>query len=150
MILLALTDPALLVYAVYKQLPESAVDVDFLIRNGTVVDGTGAPAYCADVRVRDGRIVEIGETLERQGRERVVDASGCYVTPGTIEQHNHWDAAMWWSPMMEPAAAYGITTSINGSCGFSMAPMSTTEDLRQDVTDIYNYFEDVPAQPMMD
>jgi N-acyl-D-amino-acid deacylase len=126
------------------------MDVNYLIRHGTVVDGTGAPAYRADVRVREGRIVEIGEGLERQGRERIVDATGCYVTPGTIEQHNHWDAAMWWSPMMEPAAAYGITTSINGSCGFSMAPLSATEDLRQEVTDIYNYFEDVPERPMME
>lgn len=125
------------------------MQVNFLIRNGTIVDGSGAPAYKADVRVRDGRIAEIGAGLERQGRERIFDATGCYVTPGTIEQHNHWDAAMWWSPMMEPAAAYGITTSINGSCGFSMAPLRPEEDLRQDVIDIYNYFEDVPEKPMM-
>jgi N-acyl-D-amino-acid deacylase len=125
------------------------MDVTFLIKNGTVVDGTGAPGYAADVRVRDGRIVEIGQDLARQPRERVFDAKGCIVAPGTIEQHNHWDAAIWWSPMMEPAAAYGITTSINGSCGFSMAPLRAEEDIRDQVIEIYNYFEDVPEKPML-
>jgi N-acyl-D-aspartate/D-glutamate deacylase len=123
------------------------MDVDYLIQNGTVVDGTGAPAYRADVRVRGGKIAEVGQGLERQDRERVIDATDCYVAPGTIEQHNHWDAAIWWSPIMEPGAAYGITTSINGSCGFSLAPLSAERDIRQEIIDIFNYFEDIPESP---
>jgi N-acyl-D-aspartate/D-glutamate deacylase len=122
--------------------------IEFLIRNGTVVDGTGAPAYRADVRIRDGRIAEIGEGLQQQKGERVFDAAGCYVTPGTIENHNHWDGAMWWSPMMEPLASYGVTTSVNGNCGFSMAPLSDEHDIRPEIIDIFNYFEDVPMAPM--
>ena len=122
--------------------------IEFLIRNGTVVDGTGAPAYRADVRIRDGRIAEIGENLAPQKGERVFDAKGCYVAPGTIENHNHWDGAMWWSPMMEPLASYGVTTSVNGNCGFSMAPLSAETDIRPDIIDIFNYFEDVPEAPM--
>ena len=75
-----------------------------------------------------------------------MDASGCYVTPGFIETHNHWDGALWWSPNMEPAPAYGITTSINGNCGFSMAP--ARPEIRADIIDIFNFFEDIPEPPM--
>lgn len=122
--------------------------IEFLIRNGTVVDGTGAPAYRADVRIRDGKIAEIGQNLQQQKGERLFDAHGCFVTPGTIENHNHWDGAMWWSPMMEPLASYGVTTSVNGNCGFSMAPLSAEHDIRPEIIDIFNYFEDVPMAPM--
>ncbi len=117
-----------------------------LIKNGTVVDGTGADAFRADVRVDAGRIVEVGPDLAAATGERVIDATGCYVTPGFIETHNHWDGGVWWSPMMEPAAAYGITTSINGNCGFSMAPAKP--EILQDVVDIFNFFEDIPEEPM--
>ena len=125
------------------------MDIDFLIRNGTVVDGSGAPAYKADVRVRGGVISQIGQSLAREGRERVVDAQGCYVTPGFIEGHNHWDGTMWWAPMMEPMAAYGITTSVNGNCGFSVAPVHPNKDFRKDIADIFNFFEDIPEEPML-
>jgi N-acyl-D-amino-acid deacylase len=119
-----------------------------LIANGTVVDGSGAPAYAADVRIRGGRIVEIGRNLAATGNERVIDASGCYVTPGFIESHNHWDGAVWWSPNMEPYAGYGITTSINGNCGFSLAPTPPEQSGRDDIIDIFNFFEDIPEHPM--
>ena len=61
-------------------------------------------------------------TLKAGQGERVVDAAGCYVTPGFIETHNHWDGGVWWNPNLEPLPAYGATTSINGNCGFSLAP----------------------------
>ncbi len=117
-----------------------------LIKNGEVVDGSGAPAFRADVRIRDGRIVEVGSALAPGVGEREIDASGCYVTPGFIETHNHWDGGVWWSPNMEPLPAYGITTSINGNCGFSMAP--ARPEIREDVIDIFNFFEDIPEPPM--
>lgn len=117
-----------------------------LIKGGIVVDGSGAPAYPADVRISKGVIQEIGDDLLPTQGERVVDATGCFVTPGFIETHNHWDGGVWWSPMMEPAAAYGITTSINGNCGFSMAPAKP--EILQDVVDIFNFFEDIPEPPM--
>ena len=124
------------------------MDYRTLIRNGTVVDGTGAPAYAADVRVRGGQVVEIGRGLALQPNERAVDATGCYVTPGFIEPHNHWDAAVWWSPNMEPFPAYGVTTSINGNCGFSLAPLPPHATGKQDIVDIFNFFEDIPEFPM--
>lgn len=119
-----------------------------LIKHGTVVDGSGAPAYAADVRIRGERIVEIGENLQPSGTERVIDATGCYVTPGFIEAHNHWDGAVWWSPNMEPFAGYGTTTSINGNCGFSLAPTPPDAAGREDIIDIFNFFEDIPEYPM--
>jgi N-acyl-D-amino-acid deacylase len=125
---------------------EDEMDVQYLIKGGTIVDGTGAAPYRGDLRVRQGKIVKIGADLPKEGRERVVDATGCYVTPGFIEAHNHWDAGMWWAPLMEPLAAYGATTSINGNCGFSAAPMHPDPAVRHDMMDIFNYFEDIPEK----
>jgi N-acyl-D-aspartate/D-glutamate deacylase len=122
------------------------VDVQYLIKNGTVVDGTGAPAYEADVRISKGRIARIAPDLEVEGRERVVDATGCYVTPGFIESHNHWDAGIFWTPLLEPNAAYGVTTTVNGNCAFSVAPMSADPKVRREMMDIFSYFEDIPVE----
>ncbi len=92
---------------------------DILIRGGTVVDGTGAPATPADVRVRNGLIVEVGRQLDPDG-EQQVDASGAYVIPGIIDTHTHLDGAMWWNPDLDPLPAYGNTTAIFGYCGNSI------------------------------
>ena len=124
------------------------MEIKTLIKHGTVVDGTCARAYDADVRICGGEIVEIGRDLAAQDGERVFDASGCYVTPGFIECHNHWDAAVWWSPNMEPFPGYGVTTSINGNCGFSLAPLPADGSGREDIIDIFNFFEDIPEWPM--
>jgi N-acyl-D-amino-acid deacylase len=124
------------------------MEFQILIKNGTVVDGSGSPAYPADVRVRSGRISEIGPDIRAAAGERVIDAAGCYVTPGFIETHNHWDGGVWWSPNMEPLPAYGITTSINGNCGFSMAPAPVNPEDRQSIVEIFNFFEDIPEPPM--
>ncbi|RYE70555.1 MAG: D-aminoacylase [Rhizobiaceae bacterium] len=124
------------------------MEIRILIKGGTVVDGSGAPAYAADVRIAQGQIVEIGSELTASTGERVFDAKGCYVTPGLIETHNHWDGGVWWSPNLDPLPAYGATTSINGNCGFSMAPAPASEEDRQNVIDIFNYFEDIPEEPM--
>ena len=119
-----------------------------LIKGGTIVDGTTAPAYAGDVRIAGGRITEIGTNLPASKGERVIDAKGCYVTPGFIETHNHWDGGVWWNPNIEPLSAYGATTSINGNCGFSLAPAPQGDKEVQDVIDIFNYFEDIPEEPM--
>ncbi|MDO6414561.1 amidohydrolase family protein [Sphingomonas sp. BIUV-7] len=125
-----------------------AMNFRLLIKGGTVVDGSGAAAYPSDVRVSGGRITEIGQALSSTVGERVIDATGCYVTPGFIESHNHWDGGVWWAPNMEPLPAYGITTSINGNCGFSMAPAPKNPEDRQSIIEIFNFFEDIPEEPM--
>lgn len=122
----------------------------FLIKNGTIVDGTGAPPYKADVRVRDGIIAQIAPGLEREGRERFLDATDCYVTPGFIEAHNHYDGPMWWMPTLDPMPGYGITTSVNGNCGFSAAPVHDDPVVRKEMVDIFSFFEDIPDKPFLE
>jgi N-acyl-D-amino-acid deacylase len=119
---------------------------DILIKGGTVVDGTGAPQFAADVRVRDGMIAEVGANLSSQG-ERIVDASGCFVTPGFIESHTHYDASMWWQPDLDPLPGYGATTMVLGNCGFSMAPLHPSKQARDEVMGIFSFFEDIPIGP---
>jgi len=124
------------------------MEIRTLIKNGTVVDGSGEPAYRADVRIAQGKIVEIGTDLQATTGERTFDATDCYVAPGFIETHNHWDGGVWWTPNLDPLPGYGATTSINGNCGFSLAPAPLTDEDRHDVIDIFNYFEDIPEEPM--
>jgi N-acyl-D-aspartate/D-glutamate deacylase len=118
-----------------------------LIKGGKVIDGTGAPAHDADVRIAGGCIVAIGPNLTREGRERVIDAAGCYVTPGFIETHNHYDGPMWWNPNLEPMSGYGVTTSINGNCGFAAAPISNDPRAQDEMVRIFSFFEDIPITP---
>jgi N-acyl-D-aspartate/D-glutamate deacylase len=96
---------------------------EIVIAGGTVVDGTGAPARLADVRIADGRIVEIGPGL-RAGRhgDRVLDAAGALVTPGFVDIHTHYDAQVFWDPWLTPSCFQGVTTVVAGHCGLSLAP----------------------------
>jgi N-acyl-D-amino-acid deacylase len=93
---------------------------DLVIRGGEVVDGTGLPAYRADVALRDGRIARIGRILER-GREEI-DARGCAVAPGFIDGHTHMDAQVAWDPLGTCSCWHGVTSVIMGNCGFTLAP----------------------------
>ncbi len=93
---------------------------DVVIRNGTVVDGSGRPAYRADVGVVGDRIATIGRIREHGTDE--IDAEGHLVTPGFIDGHTHFDAQLNWDPLGTCASYHGVTTAVMGNCGFTIAP----------------------------
>ena len=95
--------------------------LDYLIRNGMLVDGTGRPAYRADVGIADGRIAAIGD-LQTAPAGTVIDAAGKYVTPGFIDIHRHADAAVFRPDFGELELKQGLTTIVNGNCGLSVTP----------------------------
>lgn len=123
---------------------------DIIIRGGTVVDGTGVPPFKADVRVSGDRIAEIGANLTPRGGEEVVDATGCYVAPGFIESHTHYDATMWWQPDLDPLPGNGATTVILGNCGFTAAPLSKDKQAQLEMIKIFSFFEDIPLKPFLE
>jgi len=93
---------------------------DLVIRNGTVVDGTGAPARRADVAVDRGCITAVGEVDGRGSQE--LDAEALLVTPGFVDPHTHLDAQLCWAPEAAPTCLHGVTTVVVGICGFGVAP----------------------------
>jgi N-acyl-D-aspartate/D-glutamate deacylase len=97
---------------------------DLVVRGGRVVDGTGVPAYLADVGVREGRIARVGRVSEAElaRARRVLDAEGHTVMPGFVDIHTHYDAQLHFEPTASPASWHGVTTVVTGNCGFTIAP----------------------------
>ena len=95
---------------------------DLLIRNATIVDGTGAPRFAGDIGIRGDRIARIGDLSAMRG-EREIDLGGRIAAPGFIDAHTHDDRAMLSDPDMAPKVSQGVTTVIGGNCGVSLAPM---------------------------
>jgi N-acyl-D-aspartate/D-glutamate deacylase len=94
---------------------------DLVIRNGTVIDGSGGPRRVADVAVQGGRIAGVGPALGRGHRE--IDAAGLLVTPGFVDIHTHYDGQATWDPFITPSSWHGVTTTVFGNCGVGFAPV---------------------------
>src|SRR4051812_42753716 len=93
---------------------------DLVIKNGTVVDGTGAKRYQADVAITNGHVAEIGKVTE--GAKRTIDAHGLVVAPGFVDPHTHYDAQICWDGAVTPSSWHGVTSVVMGNCGVGIAP----------------------------
>jgi N-acyl-D-aspartate/D-glutamate deacylase len=135
------------------------VDGDVIIRNGTVVDGTGAPARVADVAMRGGRIAEIvdhagaggratGRTGLRSRADREIDAEGKIVTPGFVDIHTHLDAQLAWDPIGTSSCWHGVTSVVMGNCGVTFAPCRPAD--REFLAEMMESVEDIPRDAILD
>ncbi|MEZ4400290.1 MAG: amidohydrolase family protein [Kofleriaceae bacterium] len=114
---------------------------DLVIKHGTVVDGSGAPARAADVAIKDGRIVAIGAALGPAAS--TLDADGALVTPGFVDVHSHYDGQASWDEEMVPSSIHGATTVAMGSCGVGFAPCKTAH--RDQLVALMEGVEDIPG-----
>ncbi|WP_438984845.1 amidohydrolase family protein, partial [Aequoribacter sp.] len=116
------------------------MEFDLVIKNGTVIDGTGAAAFRADVAVQDGLIVAVGHDLGAAQKE--IDAQGCIVTPGFIDIHTHYDGQVTWDKDMRPSVNHGVSTVVMGSCGVGFAPVRPSD--HEKLIRLMEGVEDIP------
>jgi N-acyl-D-aspartate/D-glutamate deacylase len=114
---------------------------DLVIRDGRLIDGTGAPERTADVALQGGVIAEVGQVSGRGARE--IDASGAIVTPGFVDIHTHYDGQAAWTNRMSPSSHHGVTTVVMGNCGVGFAPVrSGDHDM---LIELMEGVEDIPG-----
>ena len=111
-----------------------------VIRNGTIVDGSGGDPYEADLLAVDGRIAAIGGSIPKGTDE--IDARGRLVTPGFVDVHTHYDAQVTWSDRLSPSSWNGATTVLFGNCGVGFAPCH--EDQHDMLINLMEGVEDIP------
>ena len=119
----------------------SAIEFDLVIRDGLIVDGSGAPGRPGDLAIADARIVAVGE-VDGSGHEEI-DADGHVVAPGFVDAHTHMDAQVFWDELGRPSCWHGVTTAVMGNCGFTLAPVHSGD--RELVSRNIERAEDLPA-----
>jgi N-acyl-D-aspartate/D-glutamate deacylase len=117
---------------------------DLVVRNGRIVDGTGAPPYHGDVAVSGGRIADVGHVAGPA--RRVIDAEGRLVTPGFVDIHTHYDGQAVWDPDLTPTCWHGVTTVVMGNCSVGFAPCAP--DRRDWLVEMMESVEDIPASAL--
>jgi N-acyl-D-aspartate/D-glutamate deacylase len=120
---------------------------DLLIRNGTVVDGTGAAPFAADVAVEGDHIVEVGRLGAERSAWRTIEADGRIVTPGFIDPHTHLDAQLFWDPLASPCCWHGTTTVVVGNCSVTFAPVRPGDEERLART--LSSVEEIPVESIL-
>lgn len=113
---------------------------DLLIKNGTVIDGSGGDRFIGDVSIKDGVIAGVGSNLGQASR--TIDAGGLLVTPGFVDVHTHYDGQVTWDPYLTPSTFHGVTTAIFGNCGVGFAPVR-----KNDISYLINLMEGVEDIP---
>ncbi|MSO77517.1 MAG: D-aminoacylase [Alphaproteobacteria bacterium] len=114
---------------------------DTVIRGGSIVDGTGQPAFNGDVAIDNGRIAAVGGKAGPARRE--IDADGLLVTPGWVDVHTHYDGQATWDPILAPSSWHGVTTVMFGNCGVGFAPVR--KEHRRELIDLMEAIEDIPG-----
>ena len=123
------------------------MSVDFVIRNGMLVDGTGSAARRADIAVQGDRIAEVGPDLDIRGH-REIDADGRIVTPGFVDIHTHLDAQLAWDPIGTSSCWHGVTSVVMGNCGVTFAPCKPED--RTYLAELMESVEDIPRSAILD
>ena len=114
---------------------------EMIIRNGTIIDGTGRDRYVADIGINDGKIVKIGEIKESS--DNIIDAENKLVTPGWVDVHTHYDGQATWDPILAPSSWHGVTTVVMGNCGVGFAPVKPKD--REFIIELMEGVEDIPG-----
>ncbi len=118
---------------------------DYVIKGGTLIDGTGGPTRTGDVAVRDARIVEVGGRITGSARS-TIDADGAIVSPGWVDVHTHYDGQVCWDSAMAPSADNGVTTVVMGNCGVGFAPVPPGHE--QELIELMEGVEDIPGSAL--
>ncbi len=118
---------------------------DYVIKGGTIVDGTGATRRTGDVAVVDGRIAEVGGSITATARQ-VVEADGAIVTPGWVDVHTHYDGQVCWDSALAPSADNGVTTVVMGNCGVGFAPVPPGRE--KELIELMEGVEDIPGSAL--
>ena len=117
---------------------------DLVIKNGSIVDGSGNEKFQADVGIKDGYIKKIG-SINEVGKENI-DASGLIVSPGFVDIHTHYDGQAVWDNQLTPSSIHGVTTAVMGNCGVGFAPCKEKDRLK--LVELMEGVEDIPAPVM--
>ena len=115
---------------------------DIVIKNGTLIDGTGTAPVGGDVAIRDGLIADVGGTITGEAR-RTIDADGAIVTPGWVDVHTHYDGQISWDSEIAPSSHNGVTTVVMGNCGVGFAPVAPGTE--QTLIELMEGVEDIPG-----
>ncbi len=121
-----------------------SVHVDLVIRNGSIIDGSGADPYTGDLFIKDGKIFAIGNHDYVASQE--IDAGGYVVTPGFVDIHTHYDGHATWTSHLNPSSAHGVTTVLLGNCGVGFAPCRVED--RERLVSLMEGVEDIPKVVM--
>ena len=115
---------------------------DLIIRNGTVIDGSGAPGRVSDILIKDGLIKKVGNLDDSYQSKKEIDASGYIVTPGFVDIHTHYDGQATWDNYLSPSSWHGVTTALMGNCGVGFAPVR--DDDHDKLISLMEGVEDIP------